>query len=116
MEAIQQKTLNQAIKMLNAIGCQYKIQDPDGNTYGELEVTTSYKASLEHEYGSIAAFVKEQLGEMEPGNIRGVDYSTFGKKRIVTAVCSHMTRIYGLGSFKTHHNRDKGCIDVLLFS
>jgi len=56
---IVKRTISQAIKLLDASGCKYKIIDQEGNEYGSLVVAEPKKTSKNYKYppGTMHRFV-----------------------------------------------------------
>lgn len=68
LEYLQQRALNNAIKVLENLKCQFAIISPDNKKYGELEVVAP---ANQHKRGEVRAYVKEKLNGFlpEPGEL-----------------------------------------------
>jgi len=98
---IQRNTLNRALSMIKATGCQFKIIAPNGEEYGELEVR-SKKGSGGHKYtfkytGYAARVAAEKIGVVEvfetPDEAPPASYRA--------AIASTGIKLFGKGSYTT---------------
>ena len=113
MELIHKKTLEQAIKMLDAIGCAYAIKDTDGNMHGTLDVPN--RRPLKHPFGSISAHIRKYIDGIEPGQVAHIPCEGFGRQTISTSLTAIMIDRYGKGNFKTAYDKETDAIDAIRF-
>lgn len=117
LEPIQQKTLVQAMRMLDAIGAVYAIQDPTGEVHGELQVAEpQYRRNLRYEFGSIAAYLSQYLPQLGVGAIARVPLGAFDHVTLTRSCAAMMNKLHGPGSYKTHYDAEKNIIEVIRYS
>ena len=104
--AIVTRTIQDAVKLLNATGVKYKIIDHDGKEYGALEVAA--KPTLRHkkthrEYGSISNHFKTYIKDLTVGDVASIPLGSFAKEKeaLRGAVAAWCNTHWGVGSYKS---------------
>jgi hypothetical protein len=120
MELIHKKTLWQAIKMLDAIGCAYAIKDTDGNKHGTLELAQEAQPQktrqLRFPFGEISAHVRKYLTDLGVGEVAYIPCDKYGNKSITQTATALMIEAYGRGSYKCAHNKAEDTVVVIRFN
>lgn len=116
MKEIQQKELQRAIKFIQAIGCEYAIITPDGETYSSglevIEPRERQRAPLRYAYGEIAKFYKPQINlSAEVGEVQEIAFGRFSAADIRGGICSYLSKEWGNDSYTT--NVTEHCVEVL---
>jgi hypothetical protein len=115
MEIIHAKTLKQAIRMLDAIGCAYAIKDTDGNVHGTLVVGNPSKRKLLYPFGEIAAHVRKYVDGLQPGQTASIPCDKYGNVLLSSSLASHMLKTHGKGSYKSAFNKAEDTIEVIRY-
>jgi hypothetical protein len=100
---IVKRTIAQAIKLLDASGCKYKVIDQDGNEYGVLTVSEPKKASksYKHPPGTMHRFYYPLIKDMQPGDVVVIKNFDFEPRALQGAVTAWASEHWGKGSYKT---------------
>jgi len=100
---IVKRTIAQAIKLLDASGCKYKVIDQDGNEYGVLAVSEPKKASksYKHPPGTMYRFYYPLIKDMQPGDVVVIKNFDFEPRALQGAVTAWASEHWGKGSYKT---------------
>jgi hypothetical protein len=100
---IVKRTIAQAIKLLDASGCKYKVIDQDGNEYGVLTVSEPKKSSrtFKHPPGTMHRFYYPLIKDMKPGDVVVIKNFDFEPKALQGAVTAWASEHWGKGSYKT---------------
>jgi len=118
MKEIQLKELTRSIKFIEGIGCKFKIIDPDGNEYGELEVVTpkqrKRRAPNRFPYGELREFYGSQIDlKAAVGSVQIVKIGDYEAEDIRSGVCSYLSTVWGRKTYTTCHGKDGKTIEVL---
>ena len=116
MELIHKKTLEQAIKMLDAIGVAYAIKDTDGNMHGTLETKRSHSRPLRYAFGSVAKHIHQYLDNLGVGAIAYIPCDGFDHKTISSNAAALMIHKHGKGSYKSAYNKEENVLEIIRFS
>jgi hypothetical protein len=100
---IVKRTIAQAIKLLDASGCKYKIIDQDGNEYGTLAAVEPKKTSKNYKFppGTMHRFYYPLIKDMKVGDVVVIKNFDFEPKALQGAVTAWATEHWGKGSYKT---------------
>lgn len=112
MRAIQEKTINNAVAMLNALQAQYKIILPDGTEFGTLEVKSKSikknKSRIRNPrvpHGTMTPLYKDKIDAAEIGDVIQIDVTNLpagvNPKMLRSAVTAHATVKWGAGSYNS---------------
>jgi hypothetical protein len=107
--AITAKTIEQAIKLLKATGCQYKIIDVAGNEYGDLKVVAekgTKKRKSTHAYGSVTNHFKPYLKDLDVGDVAVVPIDKFEHASLLSCVAAWCVTNWGKGNARTCRSGD----------
>jgi len=100
---IVKRTIAQAIKLLDASGCKYKVIDQDGNEYGVLAVSEPKKSgkTFKHPPGTMHRFYHPLIKDMKPGDVVVIKNFDFEPRALQGAVTAWASEHWGKGSYKT---------------
>lgn len=105
MLEIQKQQLERSVRFIASLGCSFKVITPDGEEFGELEVTQKKKITrspLHHPYGDVSAQYKPQINlQAEIGSVQRIDYGKFGAEEIRGGVCSYLSKRWGKKTYTT---------------
>lgn len=107
--AITAKTIEQAIKLLKATGCQYKIIDVAGNEYGDLQAGTkkvNKRRPNAYAYGALTAHFKPHLRDLDVGNVAVIPLDKFKYPRLLSCLTAWCTTNWGKGNTRTCRSGD----------
>ena len=100
---IVKRTIAQAIKLLDASGCKYKVIDQDGNEYGSLAVVEPKKTSKNYKYppGTMHKFFYPLIKDMKVGDVVVIKNFDFEPRSLQSAITAWASWHWGNGSYKT---------------
>lgn len=100
---IVKRTIAQAIKLLDASGCKYKVIDQDGNEYGVLTVSEPKKSSrtFKHPPGTMHRFYYPLIKDMKVGDVVVIKNFDFEPRALQGAITGWAAEHWGKGSYKT---------------
>ena len=100
---IVRRTIAQAIKLLDASGCKYKVIDQDGNEYGILNVSEPKKSNktYKHPPGTMHKFYHPLIKDMKVGDVVCIKNFDFDARDLQGAVSAWASEHWGKGAYKT---------------
>ena len=105
--AITTKSIEQAIKLLSATGCQYKIIDAAGNEYGELQVVEKKKKrNGTYQYGELTNHFKSYVRDLEVGDVAVIPIDKFDYRNLIRCMSAWCNTKWGKGNVKTCRSGD----------
>lgn len=107
---IKTKTLNQAIKMLDALKVQYKIIDGDGNVYDKL-IEKKAKSGLPR--GERRAYVLQFIENMDIGDVVEFPAGPYNIEELRSNAISWFNGMYGVGSCTSSVDKEKNTCEIL---
>jgi len=121
MLTVQKRTLDLAIRSLQALGAQYIIKDADGNLHQQGELTLGEPTKVHKRKkrcllprGQLSRYVESYMNGMQPGDVRQLPATdAIDMKTLHSAVSSYGTKTWGAGNLTTHRDRAGNCIEVL---
>lgn len=118
MLTIQKKSLDSAIKILEALNCKYLIVDPDGNSYGELKAEPPKKLRSPPFYGKnvMRDHIVPHLKDLQVSGVAIIPTESFDPTKVQSSVCAWMQNNYGKGSYTTTFNKAQSAVEVLRIS
>lgn len=117
-ENVTLKAIAQAMHILRATKCSYKIVTTDGTVFSEGDVYAfrGQTKPLGHPRGFIAAHFKPHLEPMKVGDITEVPWHPEIKESdLQSAMTAWMIGQWGKGSYTTQKNNTKKVIEVLRY-
>lgn len=116
VSGIKALTLQKAVAMLRAAGCQFAIIDETGQTYGTLQVAQPepMRTPKKRKYHGVTDFIRSQIADTPVGgSAMVIPNEQFPLEAISTTTASTCIRLWGSGNFKTHCNGE--AVEVLRF-
>ena len=99
------KTIQAAIRQLEAAGCEFRIHDPIGNSYGTLEVVEKKKKKMNpnREYGELRAYYDRFMDyNAKRGDVITIPNSPkYTAEEIRGGICAKLTTHWGKGTYTT---------------
>ena len=117
-ENVTMKAVAQAMHILSATKCAYKIVTVDGIVFqeGDVHAFHGHGRKLNHPRGFIAAHFKPHLEPMKVGDIAEVPWhSEIKEDDLQSAMTAWMTGKWGKGTYATQKNNTKKVIEVLRY-
>lgn len=113
MEAVKKDALTRAMKMLDAVGCEYAIVDPDGERHGSLQVVEpkTQRSASRFPRGELTGYITMHLVGLVPGGVASIPFDKFTVDEIRGSVTPYCTRWFGRGNYTTTRNGNS--IEVL---
>lgn len=112
MEKVEFLALEKAMRLLDAIGCKYRICSPGGNYFGDLNLKQT-KRKLKYPKGEKVKYLRQYLDNMKIGDVVKVPCDKYDLGELQKNVSSHLSKTLGPKSHTTAINRDANCIEVL---
>jgi len=112
MHDIQKTALNRLLSVLTGLKAEYRINLPDGTTYGTLEVKTpdapteKAKRKAAYPHGERATYAQALIGNMMPGDVLSIDNFAYPQKIVAATLSSTAHRLWGTGSYVVQRNAD----------
>jgi hypothetical protein len=108
---VVKKTIEQAIRLLDATGSQYKVIAIDGTEFGKLAVVTPKKRRInnDREYGAIRKYYDKFVKyDAEVGEVFEIPLTKeFKAEEIRSGVCAKLSTRWGTGTSTTAITGDK---------
>lgn len=103
MKEIQLRELARCVKLLEGMGCQFKIITPEGEGYGTLEVAPAKKrGALKYKYGELAAFYRKQLNyDLPVGEVQVIECGEYDPATLRGSLCSELGKNWGKDNYTT---------------
>lgn len=99
------KTIQSAIRQLEASGCEFRIIDPVGNSYGTLEVVEKKKKKMNpnREYGELRGYYDRFMDyNAKRGDVITIPNNPkYTAEEIRGGVCAKLTTRWGKGTYTT---------------
>jgi len=98
------KTIQKALALLKASGCQYKVITIDGEEHGDLEVIRKKSKCIRdgRKYGELSAHITPFIrSSSKIGDVLEIPCGTYKAEHIRSALCAILTKRWGTGSYTT---------------
>lgn len=113
MKEIEQKLLNNAVRLLDSIGLEYCIQLPDGEFLGQLKAEQrKIQRVTKYTHGALKKYLVPFIESLEQGKVLTVPIGEFDLDSIQSGLCNRVRDIYGSGNYTTCRGKDS--VDLLL--
>ena len=111
--ALHTKALDNAIKLLKAIGAQYAIKDSEGNLHGDLTaVSKKKKAPPKYPYGSLAKHIRPYLDSCGVNQTVTIPIGQYDLDAIYGSTSSIASKEWGNGCHKIGTTTDKKAVVI----
>ena len=115
MHELQLQQIAKFIKLMDALGCVYKIITPDGKEFGSLLVQTQKKKKGRYPRGELRNFYRKQINQnVAIGEIQIIDPGPYPLEMIRGGIGSMLTGTWGPGSYVTSIKNK--CVELLRIS
>lgn len=117
-ENVTLKAIAQAMHILQATKCAYKIVTVDGTVFaeGDVHAFQGHRMSTQRPHGLIAAHFKPYLEPMKVGGVCEVPWHPqIREDDLQSAMSAWMSSKWGKGSYTTQKNNTKKVIEVLRY-
>jgi len=99
MNTLHKRAVDNAIKLLNAIGAQYAIIDTDGVKTGNLEVVTKIKRRKAlYPHGEVIKHIKPYIDNIKVNTTVEIPVGKFDLATVYRSVSSNASKSWGTGS------------------
>ena len=101
--SVKDKSLAHALKILDALNCQYKVIASDGNEYGQLQIAPlrKRKPSNKYKWGERSAYVRPHLKSLAIGDVAVIPPAHFGLTDLQSTVTSVAHQLWGPSSYSS---------------
>jgi hypothetical protein len=115
MTNIEQKTLDKAITLLNALKIQFHIVDRDGKKHGNMQVAPPKKTRKPsmYKHGERTEYITKHLKGMEVGDVKVVPFGDYPSKMLTSNVSSWCCNRLGVGGAEVTENKEAKRVEVL---
>ena len=106
MEDIQKRELIRSIKLIQSLGCSFRIITQDGESFGELEVVKTkpprIRAERKYPYGSLTKHIQSCVDlNAEIGAVQEIPCGEFDVETLRATACNILTKAWGTDSYVT---------------
>ena len=106
MKDIQKRELIRSVKLIQSLGCSYRILSPDGDSFGDLQIVEpkvkNTRGPSKYPYGVLTAHIKKHASlESEVGAVQEIPCGDFDLETLRAAACSIFTKAWGTDSYVT---------------
>jgi hypothetical protein len=102
---VVRKTIQSAIRSLEAAGCEFRVIDQAGNSYGTLKVEEPKKKKMNpnREYGELRAYYDQYMKyNVAVGDVVEIPHSPkYTPEEIRGGICAKLTDRWGKGTYTT---------------
>lgn len=113
MNDIQKKALDNALKLLTGLGCQYVVIDPEGNKHGEIAPSRKKRAPSKYPMGTYSNYLKPYIVNLDVGGSADVPFSQFDGFDLQGSIASLANKLWGANAHMTSVNKDKKIVEVI---
>ena len=115
MKELQQRELQKALRLIESMGCKFKVITPDGESFGDLVIAEQKKKrprSLHFPFGSMSAYYKPFIDlNLKVGDVIEIPYSKFKKEKLRSSICSYLIKHWGKGAYTTMQSN--GAVQIM---
>ena len=99
------KTIKQAIRQLEAAGCEFRVNAPNGESFGTLKVEEPKKKKMNpnREYGELRGYYDQYMKyNVAVGDVVEIPHSPkYTPEEIRGGICAKLTDRWGKGTYTT---------------
>ena len=112
MKEIQKRELIRCVKMIQSLGCSYRILSPDGDSFGDLQVVEpkarKQRGPSRYAYGALTKYAREHLDlNAEVGHVQEVRCGEFDMEHLRATACRLLTETWGKDNYVTVGHGDR---------
>ena len=112
MKDIQKRELLRSIRLIQSLGCSYRIISPDGDSFGDLQIAEPKaprtRRPLKYDYGVLTKYIKENLNfNAEVGTVQEIACGDFSPVSLRSCACSILTKLWGKDTYVTVIHEDR---------
>lgn len=113
---VVQKTIDTAIRNLEAAGCEFRVIDQAGNSYGTLEIAEKKKKKQnpDRPYGALREYYDQFIDYRAPvGTVIQIPaHQKYKPEEIRSGVCAKLSTHWGKGTYTTAVSK-QGAVEIL---
>ncbi len=112
MKDIQKRELIRSIKLIQSLGCSYRIIAPDGESFGELQIVEpkvrKSRGPRKYPYGALIKYAQDHVNlNAEVGEVQEIKCGEFDLESIRATACHLLTKAWGTDSYVTVGHGDR---------
>jgi hypothetical protein len=106
MKDIQKRELIRSVKLIQSLGCSYRIISPDGESFGELQIVEpkvrQKRGPSKYAYGALTEHIRKHANlESDVGTVQEIPCGDFDLEILRAAACNLLTKAWGKDSYVT---------------
>jgi hypothetical protein len=113
------KTIQQAIRQLEAAGCEFRVNAPNGESFGTLKVEERKKKKMNpnREYGELRGYYDKYMNyNASVGSVVQIPSTEkYSAEEIRGGICAKLTDRWGKGTYTTAITKN-GVVEILRIS
>lgn len=113
MMQIEKKSLQKALKMLDAIGCRYGVETEDGEVFGVALQGERKRSGIRNR--GCSKYCEQSLVNLNVGEKLTVPVSEYEPEAVQACLAYAASKLFGRGSIATTRNDKSNCIEVMRF-
>ena len=121
MHDIQKTALNRLLSVLGSLKAEYRINLPDGTTYGTLEIKAKEEPkpekrsrNLVYRFGELSEYCRALIASMEVHDVLVLPSDVYPAKTLASSVSSTAARLWGPGSYMVARcGPDKATVQIM---
>jgi hypothetical protein len=112
------KTIARAIEMLTASGAKFKVISPNGDEFGELEVTKPTerkKKVFKHKHGALRDIYLPHMQALQPNEVATITVREAGVtlEDVRGSACAWATKHWGSGAYTSGIDKTFNNVEIL---
>jgi hypothetical protein len=116
MKDIQKRELIRSVKLIQSLGCSFRILSPDGDSFGDLQIVEpkvkNTRGPSKYAYGALTEHVRKHINlDIPIGEVQELPCGDFELELLRASACVIFTRTWGKENYVTAGRGDH--IEVL---
>jgi hypothetical protein len=116
MKDIQKRELIRCVKLIQSLGCSYRIIAPDGDSFGELQIVEpkvkKTRSERKYPYGVLTEHIRKYMNlNAKVGEVQEIPCGSFDLEILRATASTIFSRTWGKDSYTTAGRGDR--IEVL---
>ena len=113
MMQVEKKSLEKALRILDAIGCRYGVETEDGETFG-VELQKDRKRAAVKNAGC-TDYCEQHIKDLNVGEKLTIPLGEFDADAVQSCVCNVAGKLFGRGCITTARNEKSKCVEVMRY-
>lgn len=113
MNDIQKKALDNALRLLTGLGCQYVVIDADGVKHGEIAESRKKRRPNKYPMGTFSSYLRPYITPLNVGGSVDVPFGQFDGFELQSSIASLAHKLWGSNAHMSSVNRAKQIVEVI---